>query len=206
MKNILILMGILLLVQVSLFASTENNQKEAFIKSLSLEKETKYAEAAKVLEKSYEEADYTHNLRLGWLFYKAEDYEKSKKYYEKSIEIMPYSVEAKLAATVPYSVLGQWNTVIRLYKEILNIDTKNATVLYNLGLIFYNRGNFKESFTYTEELSNLYPTQYKAISLHAWNCIKLGKMREAKVLFHRLLLLYPQDETTLEGIRTISGN
>jgi hypothetical protein len=37
----------------------------------------------------------------------------------------------------------------------------------------------------------------------AWTSLKMGKMREAKVLFNKVLLLSPDDESAIEGLSLI---
>lgn len=197
LRNILLL----LVLSTSLVAQENNDINNAFSKSFGLESEGQYAEAILTIEKVYSEEHYTINLRLGWLYYNAKAYERAEHYYGVASELLPYSIEAMLGTTLPKSALNKWDEVLAIYKSVLAIDSKNTTALYNMGLIKYNRGEYREALTYFNELHNLYPTDYDAMLMHGWAAYQTAKMREAKVIFNQLLLLYPNDESAQEGLK-----
>lgn len=185
---------------IALFSQEQSALQNAFSESFKLESLFKYSESAEILAKSYSADSYELNLRLGWLYYNAENYNKSDKYYSIAVGLMPYAIEAKLGATLPKSALDLWDDVLQLYTEVLEIDTKNNVALYNAGLIYYNRESYGDAYKCFSELNNLYPTDYSALLMHAWSAYRLGKVRDAKVLFNKLLLLYPNDESAKEGL------
>ena len=47
---------------------------------------------------------------------------------------------------------------------------------------------------------NHYPFDYDSVIMLAWTNYRLGKMREAKVLFQKALLIQPGAESALEGL------
>jgi hypothetical protein len=49
----------------------------------------------------------------------------------------------------------------------------------------------------------MYPFTYDVVINTAWNYYYLGKLREAKVLFNKALLLNPGDESATKGIQAI---
>lgn len=198
-----ILVLILFVSPLITFSQDKTPLQDAFIESFTLESTARYAEAADVIMQQYVADSYETNLRMGWLYYKAGDFQKSDKYYTIAAAIMPYAVEAKLGATLPKSALELWDDVLQLYKEVLLIDAKNNVALYNAGLIYYNREKYVEAYPHFNELNNLYPTDYSALLMHAWSALKLGKAREAKVLFNSLLLLYPNDDSAKEGLKLL---
>ena len=116
---------------------------------------------------------------------------------------MPLSVEAKLGYVYPAAALGNWEQVISKYKEILKIDAKNSTVNYRLGLIYYGREDFTSAYKFFEQVVNLYPFDYNSSLYLAWTNLKLGKTREAKVLFNKVLMMQPNDASALEGLSLI---
>ncbi len=197
---------VLLLFISSVFLSQAQDRtllQSAFIESFTLENAANYSKAAATLLTQYGESSYEMNLRLGWLYYKAEDLKASNKYYAIAIKLMPYAVEAKLGATLPQAALNEWDAVLQLYKDVLSIDKKNNVALYNAGLIYYNRSNFGEAYELFKELNNLYPTDYSALLMHGWSALKLGKTRESKVLFNSLLLFYPNDASAQEALELL---
>jgi|ERR1051326_231176 tetratricopeptide (TPR) repeat protein len=179
------------------------NVAEAFSKSYQLETKADYSNAIKSLKDVYDEKSYEINLRLGWLNYEAGLFTESQAYYEKAISLMPYSVEAKLGSVYPASALGNWDKVTGQYNAILAIDPQNTTVNYRLGNIYYGKKDYANAFKYFEKVVNLYPFGYDALLMYAWSNFQLGKTREAKVLFNKVLLASPNDKSALEGLSLI---
>ncbi len=200
MKIILLLVS-LALVQVSF--SQESDLGKAFTKSYTEEYSGEYASAIKSLKEVYDEKSYELNLRLGWLSYMAGLFTESQAYYQKAITILPYSIEAKLGFIYPASALGSWDIVIKQYGAILNIDPQNSTANYRLGSIYYGREDYQRSYKYLEKVVNLYPFSYDGLILFAWCNYRLGKLKEARVLFNKTLLLSPGDASATEGLGMI---
>jgi len=176
---------------------------EAFKRSYSYENESKFTEAAAELNKVYGADSYEINLRLGWLNYKAGSYIESMEYYQKAIDLKPFAVEPRLGFVMPAAAAGNYNQVEEQYNKILSVDPMNTTANYWLGMIFYNREQFDTALKYFEKVANLYPFDYDSTIMYAWTNFKLGKLREAKVLFQKALLIKPGDSSALEGMGLI---
>lgn len=177
-------------------------QQTAFSESYGHEANLAYTKAIESILKVHTDKTYETSLRLGWLYYLQQDYPKSIGFYEKAIALMPYSVEARLGYVLPAAALGNWDDVIRVYKDVLKNDPGNSSVNYRLGLIYYNKGEYSESGKYLEKVINMYPFDYDGVVLAGWNYLKMGKMPEAKVLFNRTLLISPGDTSALEGLKS----
>lgn len=175
----------------------------AFSESYSKEKEGKYGEAAKVLKANYDANSYEINLRLGWLTYLQGQFSESLSYYNKAIELMPYAIEPRFGAVLPASSMGNWDIVVSHYNKILVTDPNNTVTLYRMGLISYDKKDYKQAYLYFEKVVNLYPFDYQSVLMLAWTNYKLGKTREAKVLFSKALLYYPEDSSAREGLSLI---
>jgi tetratricopeptide (TPR) repeat protein len=172
----------------------------AFSDSYAKEKSGKYADAAAVLKTNYDADSYEINLRLGWLTYLQGQFSESLKYYTRATELMPYAIEPRLGAVLPASSLGNWDMVIAQYNKILTIDPNNTVTLYRLGLISYDRKDYKQAYQYFEKVVNLYPFDYQSVVMLAWTNYRLGKTRDAKILFNKALLYYPDDPSAKEGL------
>ena len=142
-------------------------------------------------------------MRAGWLHYAAALYTESQNYYKKAIALKPYSIEAKLGYVYPAAALGNMDQVIDQYNNILEIDPQNSTVNYRLGLIYYNKKDYKAAYKYFEKVVNLYPFGYDALLMYAWSNYQLGKNKETKILFKKVLLLVPNSQSALEGLSLI---
>jgi tetratricopeptide (TPR) repeat protein len=176
---------------------------QAFRDSYTFEAKGDYTSAAKEIMGIYKEDSYEINLRMGWLKYMCGMFTESITYYEKAIKLKPMSEEARLGIVYPASSLGNWDQVLLHYNKILEQSPNQTTVLYRMGLIYYNKGDFSRALGYYEKLVNLYPFSYDGLLMYAWTCFKLGKLNEAKVLFNKVLLLAPDDSSAAEGLSLI---
>ncbi|MGC8866204.1 MAG: tetratricopeptide repeat protein [Bacteroidales bacterium] len=181
----------------------QNRLQEAFSQSYKQEETKDYKKAIATLTQVYEEKNYYINLRLGWLCYLAGDQTRAVGYYQKAIQLMPLSIEARLGIAYPLSVLGNWNQIISYYMEILKIDPNHSLTNYRLGSIYYNRGEYDKARRYIEKVVNFYPFDYDSLLLLAWIQLKQGHYSEAKALFQTVLLNRPGDESALSGLGLI---
>jgi tetratricopeptide (TPR) repeat protein len=182
------------------FAQDFELLEAAFKKSYEYEKKGEYQNAINELKNVYREDSYENNLRLGWLVYLSGSFTESSAYYQKAINLKPYSIEAKLGYVLPVSSMGNWTAVKAEYFKILEIDPMNSLVNYRLGLIFYNAKDYKTALKYFETVVNQYPFDYDSVIMFAWTNYHLGKTREAIILFQKALLIKPGDDSANEGL------
>lgn len=184
-------------------AFAQSAVQNAFTKSYASEKLGKYSDAIKEIAAVYDEKSYEINLRLGYLNYEAGLFTEAMSYYQHAMNLMPYSIEAKFGYVLPSAAAGNWDAVLNQYLEITKIDPQNTKANYRIGSIYYGRKDYSNAFKYLEKVVNLYPFDYDGLLLYAWCNLQLGKMNEAKVLFHKVLLLSPDDQSALEGLKSI---
>lgn len=182
-------------MQLSFFSFSQSDAavREAFKKSYDSEYQLKYQKAIEDLQGIYEPTSYELNLRLGWLNYKLGKYTESLNYYKKAIVKMPLSIEAKLGIVYPLGALEKWDQVVDNYLAIVKIDNYNATANYRLALIYYNRGDYGNSWKYLQKYVNLYPFDFDGNSLAGWVKYSVGKKEEAYVFFKKALMINPYD-------------
>jgi tetratricopeptide (TPR) repeat protein len=198
-RTILFFVYLFIVVNVK---SQNNAAVSAFEKSYTYETNKEYAKAINEI-KLLKDDGYECNLRLGWLNYLNASYAESAANYTKAISLMPYSVEARMGIAYPLSALGNWNSIISQYNEILKIDPKNSTINYRLALIYYTNKDYLVAQKYIEISANMYPFDYDSTVLFAWIKLQLGKFNEAKVLFTKALMIKPNDTSALEGLKLI---
>lgn len=172
----------------------------AFAKSYAHEAKLNYPEAISALKEVYDRSSYEINLRMGWLYYKAAMHKESMGYYKIAASLMPYAVEAKLGCTYPAAALGNTAELISQYNQVLDIDPQNTTANYWRGMIHYEKKEYPQAFKYFEKLVNLYPFGHDGLLMFAWTNLRMGKTREALVLFNKVLLSNPSDKSALEGL------
>jgi len=175
----------------------------AFSESYAMEYNYDYNGAIKKMSSVFDKNSYEINLRLGWLSYLSAMYKESVNYYSLAIALRPMSIESRLAIVNPYAALNSWDEVVKQYQKILDIDPKNSTVNYKLGMIQYNRKDYQNAFKSFEKVVNLYPFGYDALLMFAWSNYQLGKLKEAKLLFQKVIWLSPTDASAWEGVGLI---
>jgi len=174
-----------------------------FEKSYFYEYSGEYQKAIDLLKGVYLADSYEINLRLGWISYMAGFFTESTAYYQKAMEMKPLSIEAKFGFVYPASALGNWEQVKKQYNDILTIDPQNTIANYRMGSIYYGNEDYTNAMKYFEKVVNLYPFDHDALLMYAWTNFKLGKLREAEVLFNKVIMNKPNDESALEGLNMI---
>lgn len=175
----------------------------AFKESYKAEQAGNYKQAIEHLTAVYDADSYELNLRLGWLNYQMGTMDQSIIYYKRAVELKPYAIEPKLGLAFPMSAMARWDDIITMYETILKIDPQNSLVNYRLGLIYYNRGQYERADPYIEKVVNLYPFDYDSLLLFAWNKLMMQRTREARILFQKVLLAKPDDESALRGLEML---
>jgi tetratricopeptide (TPR) repeat protein len=192
-----------LTISISAFSQDHNKLVSAFSDSYAKETAGNYAEAVSALKAVYTETSYELNLRLGWLTYLQGQFNESLSYYNKAISLMPYAIEPRLGVAYPASAQGNWDFVVTQYQTILGIDPNNTLTLYRMGLIFYERKEYKHAAEHFEKVVNLYPFDYDSVLMLAWSNLQIGKAREAKVLFQKAQLYSPTSASAQEGLKLV---
>ncbi|MCF6183663.1 MAG: tetratricopeptide repeat protein [Bacteroidales bacterium] len=203
MKTITSLTLILFLSFTQLFAQSSSEIIQAFKISYALEKSGSYKKAADELKKVYSNESYEINLRLGWLEYNAGLFDESASNYQKALNLKPFSEEAKFGLIYPKYAQGKWAEVISLYKKILKINPANTTANYRLGLIYFGKKDYTTAVNYFEKVVNLYPFGYDGLLMLAWSDYYLGKTKQAKVLFEKVLMNSPADKSATDGLKLL---
>jgi len=203
-KQYIIITALLIFgVQFS-FSQSVSSIINAFDESYSFEKEGNYTDAIKSMKNVYMESSYEINIRLGWLDYMAGSYTESVTYYNKALTLMPYSEEARFGLILPKLALGKTTEVIALYKEIIENSPNNTQANYRLGLIYYEQKDFLTAYGYFHNVVQLYPFDYDSLLMLGWTQLKLGRNREAKMIFQKVLMYAPNDASALEGLKWVN--
>ena len=118
-----------LMVVFSLTLYSQQNFEDAYRKSYVHEKSGQYKEAIEDLRVVNDLKSYEWNLRVGYLCYLNKQYVESENYYTKAIEIMPYSIDAKLGVILP----SYFEKVVNLYPFTYYALLMDAWCNLNLG-------------------------------------------------------------------------
>ncbi len=175
--------------------------EQAFGRSYELEKKNDFLSAANELKKVYDASSYEINLRLGWLYYNAGQFDESVTYYTNAQQLMPYSEEARFGLVLPKAALGRWDEVVELYNKILEIHPNNTIALFRLGMIHYERRNYDKAIPLFKKVVDLYPFDYDGLLMLAWTYYFTRNYNQAKVLFNKVKLYNPGDPSADEGLQ-----
>jgi tetratricopeptide (TPR) repeat protein len=198
------MMASLLLLAITLQAQNYTDLQSAFSDSYIAENQKNYELAISEMKPIFKETDYNSNIRLGWLNYLAKKYSESITFYKRAIELKPYAIEARLGCVKPLSAIENWEKVKEQYLEILKIDPLNTTANYWLGVIYYNRKDYKTAINLFEKIVNLYPLDYDSVIMLAWSKINNSNHADAKLLFQQALIIRPNDSSAQSGLQLIS--
>jgi len=193
---------ILTSVLLSLSLSAQQTTETAFSKSYSFEYETQYAKAISALTDLHLES-YQINLRLGWLYYLSRDYVKAEQYYRKAVTVEPSSIEARFGLVLPLSAVGNWNSVLASYLEIIKLDPNNSTANYRIASIYYTRKDYANAKTYVAKVLKFYPFDYDSNLLTGKILMAQAKNADAKKYFTKALEYNPQSEEAKTAIKKL---
>jgi tetratricopeptide (TPR) repeat protein len=200
----IIFVTVISLIAATVEAQNINDLQLAFSKSYIAENQGNYIVAINEMSAIYREDDYISNIRLGWLNYMAKQYSEAIVFYKKAIALKPYAIEARLGCIKPLSAVENWEKVKEQYQEILKIDPQNTTSNYWLGVIYYNRKDYKMATNLFEKVVNLYPLDYDSVIMLAWSKLYNNSHADAKLLFDQALIIRPNDISATNGLHQIS--
>lgn len=202
-KHNIFLLFFLFLLSNNAIAQDFQTTRLAFEESYKYEKEGDFSHAIDQLKTVYDENSYEINLRLGWLNYQAGVFNESIAHYQRAVNLKPYTEEAKFGLVLPKAAIGKWDEVVNIYKEILEVSPNQTIANYRLGLIFYGQENFEKAHKHFKIVVDLYPFGYDALIMLAWTNYRMGKSREALILFQKCLWFSPSDPSATEGLKLL---
>lgn len=199
------LLALSIVVAGSTLLQSQTAKIKAFNESVQYEKNKNYQQALSVLEKIYSDnaKDYFVNLRMGWLYYNLQNYDKSEKYYRLATEINSKSIEAMIGLTYPLAAKEQWKEVEALYQKILKIDGMNYTANLRLGQMYLYRSDYTGAKKYLERIYYVYQSDYELNLYFGWVMYYLGDKNNAREMFLRVLMQNSKDTSANEGYNLV---
>lgn len=115
-----------------------------------------YNDAIDLFPESYEAYFY-----LGNNYYALSKFEKAKQVYIKLLELNPpddIRLKVNLSLANIYDELKDYNKAIEFAKKVLTFDSKNVTGNYNMGIIYFNKGDIEMAMEYLLRIIHLNPS------------------------------------------------
>ena len=142
---------------------------------------------------SLQPEDMEGRLKLAESLSKAGKYQEAEKHLTEILNKKPNSVKAMVLLVPVLEKQGDKKRLIEIYKKMLSLDPKNETLAYNIAVLEYEAGRFKESVPYFEKYLESHPDDVEVHSLLFDIFKKLNKedlvLRES----HALIRLKPKE-------------
>lgn len=106
--------------------------------------------------------------------------------YQKAIKMYPYFIEAYNNMGEIYSLMGKTELAINTYNRALDID-KNYKVLLNLGVEYYNSGNYNSALTYFLESLKIKPDFHEGNYYTGLSFYNLKKYKKAETYLNAVV-------------------
>ncbi len=97
--------------------------------------------------------------------------------------------EVKLAKANLYYSYNQASKATQLLREVLTVDATNQEALYGLGIHFFQTNSFEKANEFLSQLVQADSNHINGMYYLAIADVKIGKTKEAKMLFKKIKLL-----------------
>jgi tetratricopeptide (TPR) repeat protein len=114
------------------------------------------------------------------------DYPSAIRDYRKVLELRPNIIEAKVNLAAALVHVGQYDTAIAMYREVLPALSFKNPVLLNLGLAYYKKGDFKNASEQFDALHRAQPADVRVVVLLGDSYLHLAQPADALALLEPL--------------------
>ena len=185
-------------------ASTSDSDRLAFIRaafnrSFLAEKAIHYDDAIEELVAIGDPGDdrYFIFTRLGWLHYLRGNFGKSFDYYLGAIEESPESTEARVGYLLPLLANKQYDKVIEIAKQVLEVDPRNYYANLRLAVALRELKRFDDALQVIEPVLTRIPADLESMAEYSKSLVAIGRISDANAVYHRMLLVDPNNDFAL---------
>ncbi len=180
--------------------------KEAYLQSYNYEKMGNYKDAIRVLLSIYNSSpnSYLINLRLGWLYYLSGKYANSIIFYQKSLKIMPESIEALLGMSLPLIAQKRFNEVETLMYEVIKNDFYNYFGNLRLAMALRYQQKLDQAEKIAKKMLRFYPTDINFLLELGIVERSKGNIQKARSIFKEVLLLDPLNRIARYSLNSLT--
>ncbi len=132
-------------------------------------------------------------VRLGWLHYLRGNFGKACYYYRQAIETEPEAIEAKVAYLLPLLASKQFQLTVDVAQQVLAVDSRNYFANLRLAIALREMKRYQESLATSERLVSSLPSDIEAMTEYSKNLVAVGRSEDAKAIYHRILLIDPEN-------------
>ena len=95
---------------------------------------------------------------------------------------------------------GEYHKAIIILNEIINKGSQNFEIFFYLGKIYFELNDYKKSIFYYKKCNQIKPKIPKILYNLALVFQGLGKINEAKKIYHKLILMSPNNVRSYYGL------
>jgi len=154
--------------------------------------------------------DYTAAyIHMGYIHYEKQDYEKAIENSKKVIELEPSNAEAYLNIAASMEKMhncrsrDEWqdicNKEIEYYKKGAELKPQSATAYFNLGLLYEQKGDYKQAVEYLGKTVDLDQKNAYAYFRIGYIYTHQGNYKQAIDYYERVIELDPSDVEAYGG-------
>lgn len=183
------------------------NAKPYYEKGMALKEKGDSAKAAAAFQTAVEKDPkyYDAFLQLGNIFGAHKD-KLCIEYYNNALKLDPKSTDAMYGLGLYYQNVEDKNNARLIYDQLIKMDPKNAYAVYNLGYIALvldkDPRKAKDLF---DKAMMVDPDYADAVYMRGVCFEKLGDKRNAAADFNTTILLDPEHDLAMNGLRRLMG-
>jgi tetratricopeptide (TPR) repeat protein len=145
-------------------------------------------------------SSYFVQLRLGWLYYGSQEWQKSELCYERASQLAPEAIEPLLGLMLPLQASGNLDHAMKIGEAVVRKDSCNYTALSRMAWIQYSKKEYVHAVMLYQKLVDLYPTDTEMLLGLGYALLFKGEEKNAASCFRQVLLLSPDNERALSGL------
>jgi tetratricopeptide (TPR) repeat protein len=125
-------------------------------------------------------------------------------YFNDAINLQPRSLEPYYDEGMHYQNMGDFDNAVKMYREILQMDSTNKQVLYNMGYIAYAHDkDYKESIVYFDKAVRSDTTYFMAYYARGICYEQLGMPDRALLDYSHAMYLNPNFTPAVEAFKEV---
>ncbi len=196
-----IIVALQFVIAVTVSHSYADTLADAFSVSYQAEAQGNYQAAIKPLRAQGAGSSYVGQVRLGWLNYRAKDWQQSITWYHKASRQAPRAIEPLLGMMLAQQGAGETYEAIETGQAVLQKDPHNYTAISRTAWLLYQRREYVQAAAMYRKLVDLYPTDTEMLLGLGYSLKLAGNKEESAQCFTTVLLLSPSNARALEGLR-----
>ena len=186
-------------------ADAQRYQHQLWLVSLDYETKGDLVSAIAVLkelEKQVQGRVAAYTLRLGYLYYRQENYENALRYYQQADALTP-TPDAAQGMLNAAMALQEWHESARAGELLLKRAPDDYLTMLRLGSIYTKLEQFPEAFAAYDRILRVLPNDQNALAGKAQILLGQGARTEARAIFEEMVQKDPASLLGQQGLVSV---